>query len=163
MTYKITERMLVDQPTAACRATLRADRVGPWLAETYALIGAFLQRLPVAMVGPPYARYTFHEGQMDIEAGFPVAREIHGEGPIQPSHLPGGPAAVTVHLGPYETLEDAYKAVMGWLVEQGYEAAGSHWELYYTDPDKEPDRSKWRTEVVAPFRRGGSPFAVGTS
>ena len=153
-TYSITTRTFVEQPTIARRTTLPADRVGSWLAETYAQISAYLKGLEIAMAGPPYARYTFHGDtfhvdQMGVEAGFPVNGAVPGKGSIQPSHLPGGTAAITVHLGPYEKLEGAYKAVMEWLAVHGYEPIDGHWEIYHTDPAQEPDSARWCTEVVA--------------
>lgn len=42
--------------------------------------------------------------------------------------LPGGPAATTVHEGPYDT-------------------AGAPWESYITDPAEYPDPKDWKTEV----------------
>ena len=29
--------------------------------------------------------------------------------------------------------------------------AGPHWEVYYDDPNAEPDPSRWRTDVVVPY------------
>lgn len=137
---------------------LPLDRVGPWLAETYAQISAYLEGLGIPMAGPPYARYTFHGDQTGVEAGFPVSGAVPGRGSIQPSHLPGGAAAITVHLGPYEGLENAYKAVMEWLAVHGCEPIDGHWEIYYTDPAQEPDSARWRTEVVAPYaKHAGTP------
>jgi effector-binding domain-containing protein len=152
-TYGVTTRTLVEQPTIARRASLPAERIGPWLAETYAQISAYLNGLEIAMAGPPYARYSFHGDRMDVEAGFPVSAAVPSQGSIQSSLLPGGTAATAVHLGPYEGLEAAYKAVMEWLVVHGCEPVDGHWEIYYTDPSREPDSSRWRTEVVAPYTK----------
>lgn len=30
--------------------------------------------------------------------------------------------------------------------------AGPHWEVYYTDPNVQPDPTRWRTDVVQPYR-----------
>jgi hypothetical protein len=110
MDYAIMSRTLTEQPAAVRRATLPADQVGPWLADTYARVAAYLQRAGVPMSGPPYARYVFREHEMEVEAGFPVANPILGDGQIEPSPLPAGPAAVTTHYVPYEALEEAETA-----------------------------------------------------
>jgi len=163
MTYEITTRTLREQPTAACEAELPATRVGPWLAEAYALVWQFLQRLEIVTLGPPFARYTFDGDRMRVEAGFPIAHGIRGEGSVHAGLLPAGRVAVTTHVGPYEALEDAYKAIAAWLAEHGYQQAGPHWEVYYTDPAQQPDSSQWRTGLFVPYVGMDRPAEVGVS
>ena len=151
MHYTTRSRTLTEQPTAVRRATLPAEQVGSWLADTYAQVAAYLERAGVPLSGPPYARYVFRDHEMEIEAGFPVADPIAGDGQIEPSGLPAGPVAMTTHYGPYETLEEAYKAIMTWMDGQGLKPAGAHWEIYFSDPAKEPDSSRWRTDLVVPY------------
>jgi effector-binding domain-containing protein len=57
---------------------------------------------------------------------------------------------VTTHLGPYDQLRAAYRALGLWLVEQGFKMAGPPWEFYWTDPGAEPDPNRWRTEIIWP-------------
>ena len=61
---------------------------------------------------------------------------------------------MTTHHGRYEDLEDAYAAARRWLTVHGRAPIGAHWEVYYTDPSVEPDPTRWRTEVVMPYRVG---------
>jgi effector-binding domain-containing protein len=70
------------------------------------------------------------------------------------STLPAVTAAVTTHIGPYELLQDAYKAVHGWIIDHGDEPVAGHWEIYYDDPAQVPDGSRWRTDVIVPYRSG---------
>lgn len=107
MHYTMRTQTLREQPTAVRRATLPADQVGSWLADTYAQVAAYLERAGVPMSGPPYARYVLRDHEMEVEAGFPVADPIAGDGQIEPSGLPAGPVAVSTHYGPYETLAEA--------------------------------------------------------
>jgi effector-binding domain-containing protein len=151
MSYEIESRPLTEQPTAVRRATVMVDMMGSWLSATYAAVAAYLARAGAAMAGPPFARFAFHDRQVDVEAGFPVGAPIEGDASVVPAVLPGGPAAVTTHHGPYEGLEAAYKAVHAWLADRGCEASGDHWEVYYSDPAREPDSARWRTDVVVPY------------
>ena len=66
--------------------------------------------------------------------------------------LPGGPAATTVHAGPYETLHEAYAALETWIESNGFHPAGAPWESYITDPAEYPDPRDWKTEVSWPIR-----------
>jgi len=65
--------------------------------------------------------------------------------------LPGGPAAVAVHMGAYDKLQDTYAAIERWMQQQGVRAAGAPWESYITDPAEHPDPAKWRTDVFWPI------------
>ena len=64
----------------------------------------------------------------------------------------GGPAAVAVHMGPYDKLQETYAAMERWMQQQGVRAAGAPWESYITDPADHPDPADWRTEVYWPLR-----------
>ena len=66
--------------------------------------------------------------------------------------LPGGPAATTVHIGPYDDMVAGYRAVAGWITDHGGEAVGDPWEVYFSDPTTQPDPATWRTEIVQPYR-----------
>lgn len=150
--YQITTKGLDRQPTAVMRTELPVQEMGRWLATCYATVHEHLRRVAVAPVGPPFARFTFLGDLAAVEAGFPVEREIDGDGRVEPSALPGGTVAMTTHLGRYEDLEDAYAAIRGWIADHGYKATGPHWEVYFTDPTADPDSRHWRTDVVAPYQ-----------
>lgn len=152
MTYEIETRVLPKQPTAVVEATLSVPEISGWLPGVYQEVAAYLGRAHVPMAGPPFAKYAFHDSLVDVEAGFPVTEPIQGEGRVVPSSLSAGPAAVATHYGPYEQLGLAYDAVEVWLREHGLEPNGPHWEVYYTDPQEQPDPARWRTDVIAPFR-----------
>ena len=152
MTYLVELRELHHQPTLARRASLPLDRIGPWLAETYAWIGTHLDQARVSIAGPPYARFTFAGDRADVEAGFPVAGTAPVHGDLVRSSLPGGTAAVTTHVGVYEGLQEAYEVVEAWITDHGGEPVGGHWEVYHDDPVQQPDSARWRTDVVQPYR-----------
>ena len=46
------------------------------------------------------------------------------------SRLPAGRVAWTLHLGPYEGLPDAHRAIVSWCEERGLALAGPRWEVY---------------------------------
>jgi effector-binding domain-containing protein len=151
LSYEITNQVLTDQYTAVVRGEMPPDELPAWLAAVYRTVQDHLTRIGVSPAGPPFARFAFLIDVVAAEAGFPVPKEIPGDGVVEPSTLPDGQAAVTVHWGPYEDLEKAYLACRIWLDNHGYEPAGPHWEVYYTDPFAEPDPARWRTDVVVPY------------
>lgn len=150
--YEIMTKGLTRQATAVMRGEMPREQLGRWLATCYRGVYEHLRTIGVEPAGPPFARFTFLGDTVAVEAGFPVGREIAGDGGVEPSALPAGSAAVTTHLGRYEELEAAYAAIHAWLDEHGYAEAGPHWEVYFSDPATEPDARRWRTDVVAPYR-----------
>jgi effector-binding domain-containing protein len=99
----------------------------------------------------PFARYNrLADGRFEVEAGFPVANPVPGDGRIMPSHIPAGPAISLCHVGPYDSMEPAYQAVNDWLEANDAEAVGPPWEVYTSEPSEDP--STYRTQVVQPFR-----------
>jgi effector-binding domain-containing protein len=83
--------------------------------------------------------------------------------------LPAGRYATLVHVGPYNSAEvpdlNAARAeLLGWAREQGAEldssktAQGTAFEAcverYFTDASREPDWSKWETELAYLIREG---------
>ncbi len=71
-------------------------------------------------------------------------------GDILADTLPAGPAATTIHSGPYEQLPDAYGALEQWIEAEGLTAAGAPWEAYLNDPSDHPDPQDWKTEIFWP-------------
>lgn len=151
-TYDISEVRLTRQPTAVMRGEMPASEVPSWLANCYRTVHDYLRSVGMDPAGPPFARFTFLGEDMVVEAGFPCPREIDGDGGVEPSVLPEGRAAVTSHFGRYEDLEVAYLAMQSWLRARGYSEAGPHWEVYFSDPQVDPDPRHWRTDVVMPYR-----------
>jgi AraC family transcriptional regulator len=82
----------------------------------------------------------------------PAWTQATGDGDVRADTLPGGPAAVTMHVGPYDTLTEAYAALEQWIADQGLAPAGAPWECYRTDPGEVPDPKDWKTEVFWPVK-----------
>jgi effector-binding domain-containing protein len=151
--YEIHAEARETQLTAVARATLPVAQIGPWLGRTYGAIIGLLAARQASPAGPPFARFhMLGGGRFEVEAGFPVSRPIEPSGDVQPSELPGGQVAVTVHVGPYDQMESAYQALASWVADHGGELAGDAWEIFFSDPATEPDPATWRTEIVQPYR-----------
>ncbi len=152
-TYEIETRTLTEQDTAVEYATLRIADIGPWLGKAFNEVASYLERKGAGPVGTPFARYLpTSDSRFEVEAGFVASTPTSGEGDVEPSDLPGGLAAVTVHVGPYDTMEPAYEAIRTWVHAHGGEPVGGAWEVYLSDPNADPDPTNWRTEIVQPYR-----------
>lgn len=147
-TSDVTWTVRQQQDVAVVHGLLGADQIAEFLG------GAFTEVMSVAaeqgrrVTGAPFARYRPVEaGAFEVHAGFPLDAPLIAQGRVEPSTLPGGPAASVVHRGPYETVPAAYEIAIRAVEESGGRVTGSPWECYLDPPGVvEP-----RTEVVVPY------------
>jgi AraC family transcriptional regulator len=154
MPVAISRRQLDPQPALIIRRKIKVSDIAATLGEILPKVFAFAQQRGVPLAGPPMARYVeMSRGTFTIEGGFAIATPAAGDGEIEAIELPGGPAAVAIHAGPYDRLEDTHAAIASWIDAQKLTAAGGPWETYITDPADKPDPKDWQTEVVHPLAR----------
>lgn len=154
--YEVESRTLSETPTMVMRTKTGLDGIPAFLGTAYAEAARAVEHSTTRVAGPPFARYRLlgdpEVDGFEIEAGFAVMKAVEGTGDVSASTLPGGPAAVTMHIGPYQAMEPAYAAIKAWIDDAGATPDGPAWEIYYSDPVADPDPSTWRTEVVQPYR-----------
>ena len=143
-------RATTEQATAVRRATLDLDQLADWFPRAFGEVATYLHRHGIAPYGYPFARYhRVGEQRFEVEAGFPVAVPIDGDGTIEPSMLPGGQMLAVWHVGPYETVGTAYQAIDDWLRDESATRTGDPWEIYHDPPTGDP--LHWRTEIIQPI------------
>jgi len=153
-------KQLEPQPVLSIRATVQIVDLAQAQDDRIRALSSYLQQSGAQLAGPPFVRYhTFTETETDLELGIPMVAPIAGEGRIAASSLAGGPAIITWHIGPHDTLAEAYARMQAWLNEHGREPDGAPWEIYYWIDPKQyrgpatwPDPSSWRTQLVQPIK-----------
>jgi effector-binding domain-containing protein len=102
-------------------------------------------------VGPPFAKYYgMPTDTIEIDVGFPVAHRATAADGATPGTLPGGPVVRAVHVGSYDDLSQTYDDMYAWMKNEGLEPADAMWEVYLSDPSRQPDPATWRTEIWWP-------------
>jgi AraC family transcriptional regulator len=151
-TPTIERRDIEPQPALVVKRRIARTEIAATIAEGLGKTYPYALQNGLAIAGRPFARYSdVGPGLMTIEVGTPLAAAAAGIGDIEAVTLPGGPAAVAVHMGPYDTLQQTYAAIERWMQEQGVRPGGAPWESYITDPAEHPDPSNWRTDVYWPI------------
>jgi len=77
--------------------------------------------------------------------GVEVARTFEPAGAVYATETPAGKAAVVVHCGPYEQMNEAHDAIRKWMAANGRGSVGHSWEIY---GDPTPDPADTETTVV---------------
>lgn len=117
----------------------------------------WLSQKGIVPTGSPFIRYYSLGETFDIEIGFPVAAGMTGDETVKVDTLPAGRYASLVYTG-IDNGYPANKALVEWAEANGIDwdhwdtpqgdAFRSRYEIFITDPEDEPDRDKWETEVA---------------
>jgi effector-binding domain-containing protein len=117
--------------------------------------------------GAPFIRYLELSGDgrpLHFELGAPTGGPPDPGGRVHARTLPAGRYAVLRHVGPYvhaavADLSDARAALAAWAEREGVRlersatprgtAFEANVERYITDASREPDWSRWETELAA--------------
>jgi effector-binding domain-containing protein len=137
--------------TAVVRVEVPVAALPRAIGEAIGEIERGMAEAGVGIAGPPFTRYLAFEPLIVAEVGCPVRRPAPHVGRVYPGRLPGGRAASIVHVGPYEGLEATHDRLQAWIADVGATATGPMWEVYWSDPDAEPDPATWRTEILVPL------------
>lgn len=153
-----------DQPYVAVTGAVTLETI-PAIADRFAEVEDWLAGQGVEPAGPPFFRYRVidMDRQLVMEAGFPTATPLAGEGEIGPDVLPAGRYVTTTYVGHPADLVRVTGELLAWAQDQGLhfdvrpgedgEVWGSRLEWMETDPADEPDMTRWRTRLA--FRLAG--------
>lgn len=90
----------------------------------------------------------YWDGTIRLEVGVEMIGSIPDEGDVVRSATPAGPTASVVHLGPYQRLGSAHRAIVDWCAAHHLQLAGPNWEIYGHWQDAwNTDSSQIRTDV----------------
>lgn len=129
---------------------------------------AWLGQQNTAPAGAPFIRYHVINmaANMDIELGVPVASPVSGNGRIAAGIIPAGRYASLIYTGVANGIA-GNKVLIDWAKANGIQwdrwddahgdAFRSRLEFFLTNPDDEPDPTRWETEVAIKLADGQHP------
>jgi effector-binding domain-containing protein len=140
------------QPVLSMRATTSVANLPHILGKAYGAIINYLNEIGEKPVEAAFAAYyNMDMENLDVEMGFPVARQIAGKGDIKAGEIPAGKRVSCLYKGPYSGVEPVYEAMMQWINENGYTPSGIAYEFYYNAPDEVPE-NELLTKIVFPLK-----------
>ena len=152
MDYQCELQKAAPQPAVSIRTWASVQELPKVLGQSFAAVAQYLAEKGEQPAGPVFvAYYNMDMQNLDIEAGFPVARELEGRGAIRSSEIPGGDLASCVFTGPYSDMVPAYEALKTWVEGQGREPTGVSYEIYLNDPQTTPQQ-ELQTRIIFPLK-----------
>ncbi len=140
MIYKIKLLEMPNQPALAIRTVTPVEILPQFFGPAYSCIMQHLTTLGEYPAGMPYGLYfNMDMSALDVEAGFPVAKELPGNEEIKCVTIPGGKYISTIHRGAYDAVAPAYDALTAYAKENQLEPTGLAYEYYLNDPGSGPD------------------------
>jgi effector-binding domain-containing protein len=151
MGYSIEVVELKPQPVLVMEATAVPSELGKVLGRILPAVFEYANAHGAAITGNPFMRYLEMTDVFRIDAGMPVAESVAGNQDILARELPGGRAATTLFLGPYDQVGKAWDAITAWFGEHNLEFAFGGWDVYENDPTEVKDPSELRTRLYQPL------------
>jgi effector-binding domain-containing protein len=153
--YDVVIKKLEPQKVASVRKVLGSVQE---VNDLFGQVFGYLGRKGIRPLGPPYGIWhdlDYKEKDLDTEIAVPVEQSFPSGDGVQPSELPGVPAAAcTIHQGSYDDFSQAYTAIMGWINNNGYRISGPYREHYLRGPGPSSmDPSAYVTEIQVPVEK----------
>jgi DNA gyrase inhibitor GyrI len=149
MPPSVTLQIVRPRKLAAVRREVQLGGVGAVWGEAVGKVWAFLRSQP-GLRTDGHNIFVYHQppepgALLRCDFGVEVTRDFEPSGEVRPTETPAGEAAVAVHRGPYDRLNDAYEAIGRWMATNGRESTGYTWEIY---GDPTPDPADTETTIL---------------
>jgi effector-binding domain-containing protein len=140
------------QPVLSVRSRSAAENIPGLMGRVFPAVLGYLNLLGETPAGMPFAAfYNMDANDMDVEVGWPVGRELPGQGEIKAGEIPGGWQASLLYTGSYDAMAPAYEALAEFVKANGYEPTGIAYEFYLNDPSGlSPDQAQ--TLIMFPLK-----------
>jgi len=148
------------QPYVSIKETVTMETTGSAFPRLMPKLKAWMKEHKVEANGPEFMRYSYIDmnNGLDIEVGLPIAKAVKGDKEITADSIPAGKYVSLIYMGDYAGLVAPNADLQIWAKQKNLkfkmrkgkkgEEFVSRMEVYFTDPDLEPDKSKWKTEIL---------------
>ncbi|MDQ0260826.1 GyrI-like domain-containing protein [Sinomonas atrocyanea] len=149
MTVSVDVRTVLPCKLAAVRRAVAPGEVGSAWGPAVGKVWNFIRSQP-GLWSNGHNVFVYHHSNEPgtpilCDFGVEVTRTFETAGEVYATETPSGEAAVAVHRGTYDRLNETYKAIDEWMAANRRESAGHSWEIY---GDPTPDPSETETTIV---------------
>ena len=125
------------------------------MGEMYGSIMAKINTQGLQMAGPPFSHYLSYDEETGITeclVGFPTTTRGKNSEEIEARSYPEIEVIQAMHTGPYEEIPVSYGKLMEHVEANQIDVKYESFEFYYTDPESEPNITKWQTLIAFPLK-----------
>lgn len=140
---------LVVKDSSKCSEVIMA------IGKIFGTVMQYIGANKIECTSPPFVRYLFWDEKADkctMESGVFVKGPVASSGNIKYVEIPAQKVVSAIHTGAYESISNTHAALNNFIKEKKLIISGAPYEIYITDPEKEPDITKWQTEVCYPVK-----------
>ena len=130
------------------------DKISDTLSEYYGLLAEEIVKQGITQAGVPFAKYSdwnLQEGVVRITAGIPVTGKWAETEKVRGLIINDFWALSALHKGAYDEFGLTYQIMEEYAASKKIPVADIVWEFYLTDPQGEPDITRWETEIAFPI------------
>jgi effector-binding domain-containing protein len=139
------------QHVLSMRTTIPFSEYPQTAGLVYAKIMAYAEQNGLLFSGGPFVCYHNADlAALDVEMGFPVARQVNGNDEIIGRTVPVRKAVSGFFLGAYEESDPLMIEILQWIAEHRLEQQGEIWNYYLNDQNR--PSNELLTQIVIPVR-----------
>ena len=152
-TGEVATKEVLSHNALAIRINCTMGEIEEAMSESINQLMTEIGRAGQIMTGPPFAIwYKWEVEEFEFDNCIPVSKLINPSEGIRAIQTYSGKVASVLHTGHYNTSGNSWMVLESWVKENNLESNGDPWEVYLTNPQDEPDATKWVTELVWPVK-----------
>lgn len=117
------------------------SELGETIRTTFGELYACVEASGANPGGPPFVVYQSDSQRgvrWEIDVCAPISEPLVAPLCAEYMEMPGRSVVSLLHVGPYDTLGDAYAQIEAFIAEHGLQQAGPPREFYYSEPEVPP-------------------------
>jgi effector-binding domain-containing protein len=126
--------------------------IAAYFSENFPKIMAYAESKGANMAGSPTGMYfSWTDTLTNMAAAILIDKEVEGNEEIEYRVVKAGAALNVDYYGSYDAVGPTHYAIEDYANANGISLEGFAIETYVTDPEEEPDTSKWLTKITYPI------------
>jgi effector-binding domain-containing protein len=137
---KIEIKDVPEQLVIVIRTKTKLENIPATIGNSYHKIMEYMEAMGEKLTIPPYvAYYSVDPNNIEMEAGFPITKEIPSKDDMIVKTEPASKCATYLYKGPYAKMEEIYNEIFKQINDLGYKPTGTYIESYYNSPEEVPE------------------------
>ncbi|HOV12546.1 MAG TPA: GyrI-like domain-containing protein [Bacteroidales bacterium] len=154
-TSEVSIKKMEKQHALYIRDSSRIDEIDMIIGKLFGELYQYLGMNRIECTAPPFVRYLVWDEKANknvMEAGVFIKEPVKGNDRVKYQEIPVQNYVRAIHTGAYESVHNTHMVIDKYIIDNKLTLTGAPMEIYITDPEKEPDITKWETEVLYPIK-----------